>query len=568
MNDKNITIQLIKRSVLQQTPQHKRTVPWKPNDPLFALAKQIENEHAQTECVYVGAIVDEKLVSLSYKPQTDCQVQLLDLSHPEGQRLYQRTALFILQLAARDILPTSRLRIEHTLSNGIYGEFHNVSRFLSHDVDNLKKRMQEIVEADLPIRIEEVSLEQAKHLVATKQTQLEQHSLMNLLEQLSVSAITLHSIDGFVDYTDGPLLPSTGYVRHFQLHHYMPGFILQIPEKADAPVIPTYREQPKLTGVYREAERWADVMQIRDITALNNLTDKQMNDLISINEAFHEKKIARIADEIASNPYIRLITIAGPSSSGKTTFSQRLLIQLKVNGLHPLTLHLDDYFLSREDTPLDEDGNPDFEALEAVDLALFNDHLSRLIEGDTVEVPTFDFTDGTRKWTGRTLKLAPDQPVIVEGIHGLNDRLTEAIPKASKYKIYISALTQLNIHDRVRIHTTDARLLRRLVRDAQFRSHDATATLQRWPLVRRGEERNIFPFQEDADVMINSALLYELAVLKPYAVEQLRSVAQDAPERVMADHLLWLLSHIKERAADAVPANSILREFIGGSSFT
>lgn len=566
MQEATVTVTLVRPNAKIDAPPVTEDIPVRRGSTVAELARTVNDGDAERSVV--GAIVDGRLVSLKHELEGPARVQLLDLTHQEGHRICQRTAIFILAAAARECLPASRLRIEHTLSNGIYGEFKGPERFSAADVARLSKAMQRLIDADLPIEARTLPLAEAKEVIRTVQTEQERAGLLQILDQLDAEHVTLHTMGDFTDYTDGPLLPSTGYLTCFRLRHYMPGFILQIPEQLSPPRVPPYREQPKLTGIYREAERWASVMQISDVAALNDLTPEKAKDLININEAFHEKKIAELADQIARNKNIRLITIAGPSSSGKTTFSQRLLIQLRVNGLHPLTLHLDDYFLSRDETPLDEDGNPDFEALEAIDLELFNDHLTRLIEGETVEVPTFDFTTGKRVWTGRTLRLPEGEPIIVEGIHGLNDRLTEAVPKASKFKIYISALTQLNIHDRVRIHTTDARLIRRMVRDAQFRNLPADETLTRWPMVRRGEEKNIFPYQEDADAMFNSALLYELAVLKPYAEARLAEVPRTSPNRPVADHLTWLLSHVRPWKDDAVPPNSILREFIGGSTFS
>lgn len=562
MQNDTVRITLVQPNARLGAPPKLREVTVGCGATVEALARQLGHEPGTV----TGAIVDGQFVSLAHPIDRPCRVQLLDLSHQEGRRIYQRTALFILAVAARRCMPGARLRIEHTLSNGIYGEFTG-TRFAAKDVARLHDAMRQIIEADLPIVARRLPVAEARHLIAASQSAEESEQVLKVLDYVSADEVTLYTLADFTDYTDGPLLPRTGLVRQFRLHHYMPGFILQTPEGTNPPTVPEYREQPKLTGIYREAERWATVMRLRDVASLNALTEAEARELILINEAFHEKRIAELADQIARNRNIRLITIAGPSSSGKTTFAQRLLLQLRVNGLHPLTLHLDDYFLSRDETPLDEDGNPDFEALEAIDLKLFNDHLARLIEGETVEVPTFDFTKGERVWTGRTLTLPEGQPIIIEGIHGLNDRLTQAIPKANKFKIYISALTQLNIHDRVRIHTTDARLLRRIVRDAQFRGLGADGTLTRWPMVRRGEERNIFPFQEDADAMFNSALLYEFAVLKPYAEKCLREVPEDSPNQPVARHLMWLLSHVRPIPSDAVPATSILREFIGGSAF-
>jgi uridine kinase len=365
------------------------------------------------------------------------------------------------------------------------------------------------------------------------------------------------------------MTPRTGYLKCFGLKFYLPGFILRYPQKESPTTLPTFVEQRKLANVYYEFEHWGKVLEIEDVASLNTqINSGRTGELIRIAEALHEKKLAQLADEITKDRgRVRVILIAGPSSSGKTTFAQRLCIQLRVNGLRPIAIGTDDYFVDREHTPVDEKGEPDFEALEALDLELFNQHLIRLIQGEEVEIPIFNFQTGTREPKGEIISAKDDQPIIIEGIHGLNERLTSEIPKDRKFKIYISALTQLNVDNHNRIPTTDNRLLRRIVRDNQFRSHDAKATIRQWPSVRRGEERNIFPFQEDADAMFNSALAYELAILKRYAEPLLRAISKDDPEFPEAKRLLKFLSYILPMEDSDVPLNSILREFIGASCF-
>ena len=333
--------------------------------------------------------------------------------------------------------------------------------------------------------------------------------------------------------------------------------------------VPGFRDRPKLAKVFQEAESWGSILECTDVGSLNgHLEQDEAASLVRIAEALHEKKIAQVADYIAEHrKEVALVLIAGPSSSGKTTFAQRLMIQLRVNALRPVAISLDDYFVDRSHTPIDEQGKPDFEAIEAIDLELFNHHLERLLAGEEVEIPRFDFRTGQRALSGRRIRITDNQPLIIEGIHGLNERLTEVVPRERKVKIYISALTQLSLDQHNRIPTTDARLIRRIVRDHQFRSHDALATLRIWPSVRRGEHRNIFPFQEDADVMFNSALIYELGMLRKHAQPLLEAIGPEHSEYSEAKRLLSFLAYFHAIEDDLVPANSILREFIGGSCF-
>ncbi len=486
-----------------------------------------------------------------------------DLASSDGQRIYQRTALLLLCVAARSALPESNVLVEHSLSNGVYCEVRAGKALSPRDTALLEQAMRELVATNLPIRVEMMPREKAIQVLHAAGS----HSSANLLSGLTLSEVPVTSCGDFREYYTGPVLNNTGLTPHFRLHFYLPGLVLQVPED-NTGSIPPYIEQPKLFSVYREAERWAGILGVEGAANMNETARAgEADDLIRVSEALQEKKIAAIADMVVTNPDIRIITIAGPSSSGKTTFAQRLKIQLRVNGLRPVTISLDDYFLSRNETPLDESGKPDFESIAALDLTLLGDHLSRLIQGDAVEVPAFDFHNGRRADQTRRLQIGPDQPIIIEGIHGLNEQLTAPIPRGNKFQVYISALTQVNIHGHIRIHTTDCRLIRRIVRDAQFRSHPADATIRMWPMVRRGEQRNIFPFQENADTMFNSALIYELPVLKAKAVPLLQAVPAGAPERGTADKLLWLLSHFVPISEKDIPVNSILREFIGGSCF-
>jgi len=529
---------------------------------LLELSKQVQEYYAAD---IVAAKVNNVLKDLNFKLEEDCHVEFLDLTTNDGFRIYQRSVSFLLIKAVGEVFPQAKVTIEHSISKGLYCELHGVDPLTEKDIQAIEKRMHEMVEEDIEFHMDVVPLAEALKLFE-KEGQLDK---VKLLKYRNLPTIKLYSCGWLRDYFYGIMVPSTGYLKHFELKFYMPGFILRYPDQTNPNVIPEYKEQPKLFNIFRESEKWAKILEIEDVGSLNDHIAQGLGDeLIRISEALHEKKIAQLADMITKErDQIRLILIAGPSSSGKTTFAQRLSVQLRVNNVKPISISLDDYFVSRDETPLDENGEPDFEALEAIDLELFNEHLTKLIQGVEVELPTFNFKTGKREYRGRKVRINRDQPIIIEGIHGLNDVLTSAIPRGSKFKIYISALTQLNIDNHNRIPTTDARIIRRIVRDNQFRSHDALKTLRIWPKVRRGEERNIFPFQEDADVMFNSHLPYELAVLKKYAEPLLAKIDQSEPEYSEAKRLLKFLSYFLPLDDTAVPNNSIIREFIGSSCF-
>ena len=513
----------------------------------------------------LAAYIDNELRELTYPISQKSKIVFFGLEAKDGRRIYQRSATFLLARAAKEILPGCRVAIKHSLSNGLYGEIHHTKAVGERDLKAVEKRMGNIVQKDEIFEKLVMDIEEARELFHRDN----QPDKFNLLKYRKEDFINIYRVGWFHDYFYGYMVPSAGYLKHFRLKHYLPGFILQIPDSITPDSIPPYKEQPKLASIHREAERWGDILEIGTVAALNDLiTAGQGSDLISVAEALHEKKLVQIADQIFERKdALRIILIAGPSSSGKTTFAQRLSIHMRVNGLKPVALHLDDYFLNRRDTPRNEQGEYDFESIKAIDLGLFNTHLALLIQGQEVEIPTFNFTSGTRQYTGKTLRVAKDQPIIIEGIHGLNDLLTESIPSGNKFKIYISALTQLNLDDHNRIPTTDVRLLRRIVRDYQFRSNSPQTTLRRWRDVRQGERINIFPFQEEADVMFNSALCYELAVLKGYAEPLLNSVDKSEPGYSEAKRLLKFLNYFMPLVDDDIPAASILREFIGGSSF-
>lgn len=529
---------------------------------LLELSRQVEEQY---ESAIVAAKVNNVLKDLSFRIEEDSHIDFIDLTTDDGFRIYQRSVSFLLIKAVGEVFPQATITIEHSISKGLYCELHGIDPLTEKDVQAIERRMKEMVEEDIEFHMDIVPLPEALKLFE-KEGQLDK---VKLLKYRNLPTIKIYSCGWLRDYFYGIMVPSTGYLKHFELKFYMPGFILRYPDKSDPTTIPEYKEQPKLFSVFREAEKWAKILEIEDVGSLNDhIAAGYGDELIRISEALHEKKIAQLADMITNERnQIRLILIAGPSSSGKTTFAQRLSVQLRVNNVKPISISLDDYFVSRDKTPLDENGEPDFEALEAIDLDLFNEQLTKLIQGVEVELPVFNFLTGQREYRGKKVKIKRDQPIIIEGIHGLNDVLTSAIPRGSKFKIYISALTQLNIDNHNRIPTTDARIIRRIVRDNQFRSHDALKTIKLWPKVRRGEERNIFPFQEDADVMFNSHLPYELAVLKRYAEPLLAEIAPSEPEFSEAKRLLKFLSYFLPLDDSAIPNNSIIREFIGNSCF-
>lgn len=510
-----------------------------------------------------AVIIDNQLEDLSFVLDQDCDLELVDISSEMGARIYRRSVVFMLIRACRTLFPHSELIVKHSLSNGLYCELEDMP-LSDGDIEQIQKRMREYVVQDLPIIKQVVSREEARRIYA-RQCQLDK---VGLLEYRDKATVHIYELDGYFEYFYGYMLPHTSELDCFRLINYSPGMILQTPDVNSPDGIKPFSDLPKLFNIYQEAKEWAVMMGTPHVAAFNQIIQGDgLKDLIMINEALHEKKISDIADQICSDPAIRLVTIAGPSSSGKTTFANRLMIQLRANGRRPVTISMDNYFVDRELTPRDENGEFDFEALEALQLELFNEHLCRLIDGEEVEIPRYDFLTGKSHSRASRLQVPPGELIIIEGIHGLNQGLTFSVPPHQKFRIYISALTQLNIDYSNRIPTTDSRLIRRIVRDNRVRGYSALETLGRWRSVRRGEERNIFPFQENADVMFNSSLVYELAILKPYIEPLLAEIKPDVREYVEATSLLKFMSYFRAAADNFVPPNSILREFIGGSWF-
>lgn len=514
----------------------------------------------------VVARVDNDILGYQFPLTADCSIEFLDTKTMDGIRAYRASLVFLFVRAALETIPGCTVHIKHSLNNGFYGEFEHSQPVIEKDIRAIEERMRELVEEDIPFTREIVSVEEARKIYAEQGFE----DKIRLLNEQAGDEVVLYSFGWLHDSLRSILVPSTGYLKYFKLRYYLPGFIIEYPRRANPTQIPEYVEQGKLFNEFFKAGRWQDNLGIPDVPSLNDcIRRERFGDLVRVSEAYHENQIRDIAEQIAKDKdRLRLILIAGPSSSGKTTFAQRLTVQLRVMGLRPVAIGLDDYFVDRHLTPMDEDGNADFEALEAIDLELFNEHLTKLIQGEEVHIPTFHFPTGTRQWNGTRLQVQPDQPIIVEGIHGLNDDLTKSIPKGRKFKIYVSALTNLNLDNHTRISTTDVRLLRRMIRDNQFRGHDARATIERWPLVTRGEQRHIFPFQESADVMFNSTLIYELAVLKPLAQELLEDITPADSQYGEARRLLRFLDHfVAVEDWSDIPCNSILQEFIGGSCF-
>ncbi|MCX7780987.1 MAG: nucleoside kinase [Negativicutes bacterium] len=529
---------------------------------LLEIAGEVQPLHTAP---IVAAKVNNDLKDLQSRINHDCRVDFVDLTTDAGIKVYQRSLAFVMITAAQDVFPEGEVTVEHSLSKGFYCELHLGREISAEDVMKIKRRMQELIAGNIPIVRCSYPLEEAIRLFESKG----RPEKVKLLKQLKRDKVSIYYCGNAYDYFYGTMAPNTSYLKVFDLTYFAPGFILRFPEKEQPDKLPAFVAQPKLARVFREAEQWAKILHCDYVATLNeHVQSGQGGDIVRIAEALHEKKIAQIADYIAEHQReARVILVAGPSSSGKTTFAQRLSIQLRVNGLRPVPISIDDYFIDRDRTPRDEAGNYDFENIEAIDLELFNQDITSLLRGEMVELPSYNFTKGEREYKGRRIRIDQDQPLIIEGIHGLNERLTEAVPREQKVKIYISALTQLSIDSHNRIPTTDTRLIRRIVRDSQFRAHDALATLKLWPAVRRGEDRNIFPFQEEADIMFNSALIYELGVLKKYAEPLLGQVQQEQPEYSEARRLLNFLEYFADIADEEVPANSILREFIGNCCF-
>lgn len=512
----------------------------------------------------VALRVNNTIKELSYPLTSDMTLEWIDITDMDGVRIYQRGLTFVLIRSAMELFEGIQVTVEHSLNKGLYFEFSYNRPLTEGDIAQIKDRMREIILRDEPFVKEKVDKETAAQYFEKFNMQPKKA----LLKYRTQDFINLYSLGWLKNYFYGYMVPSTGYLKQFDLKAFGEGVVLLFPNKYSLKELPEYIEQPKIAQIYKESEDWGEILGVSFVADLNDwITERHVEEIMRVQEALQEKKIAQIADQITASKK-RLVLIAGPSSSGKTTFANRLMVQLKVNGLKPITLSTDDYFVDREFTPLDEEGKFDFESIDSVDVDLFNQNLAALLRGEDVQLPTFNFRIGKREYLGKHLQIHPDQTIIIEGIHGLNERLTALIDKKDKFKIYISALTTLSIDEHNRIPTTDTRLIRRIVRDNRSRGYSALTTIGQWPSVRRGEERNIFPFQEEADVMFNSAMVHELAVLKKYAQPLLIDIDETKPEYSEAKRLLKFLSYFKSIDDEKqIPPTSILREFIGGSSF-
>ena len=516
---------------------------------------------------FLAAYVNNEIRELGYEVYVPVTVRFIDITHFEGMRVYQRTLFFILHKAVTDTFPERTLKIRNSVSKGFYCELDGVSDLPVADVERIRDRMGEIVRQNIPIVWERVTIEEAEKICQEYGFE-DKIRLMRTRPHLYVSLYRLADLPG---YFYGALAPSTGYIHLFDLRKYYDGMYLAVPCRTAPDKLAKMIPQSKMFEIFHEYKAWMDVLGVATLGELNsNILDGRISELVKIAEAFHEKKLARLADTVCErnrNDGTRLVLISGPSSSGKTTCAKRLGIQLRVVGLEPVTISLDDYFVDRDKTPRDENGEHDYEALEAVNVELFNEHLLRLMKGEEVSVPRYDFVSGKSISDSHRLKLNEKSIILIEGIHALNPGLTPLIDDALKFKIYTSAFTSLSMDNLMRISTTDNRLLRRIVRDSQFRGNSATETIRRWQSVRRGEEKHIFPYQEEADVMFNSALFFELCILKTYAEPLLQEVPNTVPEYAEAKRLLEFLDLFIPIPDTELPPTSILREFVGGSSF-
>lgn len=514
----------------------------------------------------VLAMVDNKLSELRNTIKNGSRISFFASDTVCGNETYRRSVVMVMLKAFHDVYGQKirTINVMYSLSKGYYCEADGDIEITKDVLYQVKRRMKEIVVADIPFEKRVESTNDAIQF-------FKDHGMYDkerLFRFRRSSRVNIYRLNKFEDYFYGYMVPSTGYLKYFELYLYDEGFVIQMPVKEKPKQVPAFHPQEKVFSILKESSRWGELMEVDTVGALNEQISKgNIGEIMLVQEALQEQKIAEIAKIIAHRKDVKFVMIAGPSSSGKTTFSHRLSVQLRACGLHPHPIAVDNYFVNREDNPKDENGNYDFEAFEAIDIELFNRDMGKLLKGEEIALPTFDFKAGKREYKGNTLKLGREDILVIEGIHCLNDKLTFELPQESKFKIYVSALTQLNVDEHNRISTTDCRLLRRIVRDARTRGANAEDTLARWQSVRAGEEKNIFPYQEEADVMFNSALIYELSVLKQYVEPLLFGIAVDSPFYMEAKRMLKFMDYFLGVSSDIVPANSLLREFIGGGCF-
>lgn len=530
---------------------------------LSDLAKQVQQPQ---EPIILLAYMDGKLKELFTPMTKDCHVRFVTLKEQAGYMAYKRTATLMFLKACEDLLgtgATTKIALDYSIGNSIFCDFLEDRVIDEAFARSIQKRMEELVKANLPITKRSLDTDQA----AKYFDRIGFKGKKELFQFRRESKTNIYSLDGYDNYFYGYMAPSTGYIPTFLVSSYQHGVVLQIPKRKQTEEIVPFTPQPKLFHVMQRSREWTKTMGVDTVGALNNeITHGNINHLILLQEGLQEKLLADIADEIVSKNK-RIILIAGPSSSGKTTFSHRLSIQLQIAGLTPHPVSMDDYFLDRELSPRDENGNYNFETIASLDVDLLTKHINQLLDGEEIDVPSYNFITGKREYHGHKLKIGEKDVLVMEGIHGLNGTLTNEIPEDAKYRIYVSALNQINLDEHNRIPSSDGRLLRRIVRDAMTRGNDARETISRWDSVRKGEEDNIFPYQEEADVMFNSAQIYEIAVLKQYAEPLLFAVPKDCPEYQEAKRLLKFLEYFLNIPSEAIPKTSLLREFIGGSCF-
>ena len=523
------------------------------------LKEEIEN----SEYTVVAAVFNNEYKNLESIIAEDGKIELIDISSKEGMKVYRRTLVYIVGKAFENLCPDKKMEVNYQLSNSMFCDLID-EEVTDEFLEELAQEVRRIVKEDLPIRQVIMNREEATNFF--NETETSKGRLQLDLE--GNNEIFMYYCEDYYNYCYGTLANRTGIAKIFEIVKYNDGFLIRYPSQNDPEKMPKFVKNKKLAWAMEEYDDINKIMKIERVYRINEaIKEGTIKDIILLAEALHEKKIAKIADNIAKNKNIKMILIAGPSSSGKTTFAQRLGIQLKLNRIKPVTISVDNYFVERKDTPRDENGEYDFECLEAIDLELFNNHLTRLLNGEEVDMPEFDFFEGTKRYNGKKLKLKKDEVLVIEGIHCLNDKLTSKIPAEQKYKIYISALTVLNLDRFNRISTTDTRLIRRIVRDYQFRGYSAKQTIATWNKVNEGEKKNIFPFQEESNFIFNTSLVYEIGALKPVIMPLLKEITKEDPEYAEASRLLNVLKYFEEIPKEYVPNNSLLKEFLGGGDF-
>lgn len=524
-----------------------------------ALKEEIENNKYEV----VGCLYNNEYRNLETEIEDGTKIELIDISSKEGMKIYRRTLVYIMGKAFEELYPKEKLTVEYQLGNAMFCKCDKL-KITSEFISSLKNKMQEIINKDLTIEKKEMTRTQAKEFY--ERTNASKGRLQFDFEENEI--VYMYYCEKYYNYCYGVLANRTGVIQKFDVTKYEDGFLIRYPSSKSPTELSEFKETKKLAWALEEFEKIHEVLDVNTVYKLNkSIEESRIQDVIMLAEALHEKKIANIADEISKRKDVKMILIAGPSSSGKTTFAQRLGIQLRLNGLKPVTISVDNYFVERQDTPRDENGEYNFECIEAIDLKLFNNHLVKLLNGEEIEVPEFDFHEGSKKYKGKKMKLANDEILVIEGIHCLNDKLTSQIAKEQKYKIYISALTVLNMDYYNRISTTDTRLIRRIVRDNQFRGYSAKDTIKTWGLVNKGEQKNIFPFQESSDSIFNTSLIYELSAFKDVVMPLLEEIKPEEDEYSEARRLCEMLKYFEPIPNTMIPTNSLIKEFLGGGDF-